>query len=174
MIIYLQTIEDPGDRANFIELYEHYRGFMFNIANKILENEFDAEDAVHNAFVSISKHIHKIRDPSSQRTKGLVAIIVERKAIDIYRSRGRFVSLEDIEDEIGIAFPPPEDNDLAHCLSKLSPRYRHVIMLKYYYGYTTKEVADIFGLKPAAASKLIQRAKAKLEEICREEGVYDL
>ena len=54
MIIYLQTIDDPEDSAKFEQLYEHYRSYMLKIANKILENEFDAEDAVHNAFVSIS------------------------------------------------------------------------------------------------------------------------
>lgn len=174
MIIYLQTIEDSGDRAKFEELYEHYRAYMFTIANKILENEFDAEDAVHSAFLSISENMDKIQDPSSQRTRGFIAIIVERKAIDIYRKRSRFVSLDAIENEICISFPPPEDDDLARCIAKLPVRYRHVITLKFYHGYTTKEIADILGMKPAAASKLIQRAKAKLEEICREEGVYDL
>ena len=174
MIIYLQAIEDPGDREKFAELYEHYRAYMLKIANEILDNTFDAEDALHNAFVSISGHMDKVQDISSKKTRGFVAIIVERKAIDIYRQRSRFVSLETIENEIGISIPPPEDDDLARCLSKLPPRYRHVIMLKYHHGYTINEIADMFGMKPAAVSKLDQRAKAKLEKICREEGVYDL
>ncbi len=84
------------------------------------------------------------------------------------------MSLDYIEKEIGLSFPPPEDDDVAKCISKLPPRYRHVIMLKYHHGYNTNEIADMFGMKPAAVRKLDQRAKAKLEEICREEGVYDL
>lgn len=174
MIIYLQAIEDPETREKFAELYEYYRAYMLKIANKILLNEFDAEDALHNAFISISEHMDKIQDPSSPMTRGYVAIIVERKAIDIYRKRNRFVSLDAIENEIGISFPPPEDDDVARCLSKLPPRYRHVIMLKYYHGYTINEIADIFRMRPGSVSKLDQRAKAKLEKICREEGVYDL
>ena len=51
MIIYLQTIEDPGDRAKFAELYERYRAYMLKIADEILKNPFDAEDALHNAFM---------------------------------------------------------------------------------------------------------------------------
>ena len=142
MIIYLQTIEDPEDRAKFELLYEHYRSYMLKIANKILENEFDAEDAVRNAFVSISEHMEKVYDPLSHTTKGYVTIIVERKAIDIYRMRRRFVSLESIENEIGLSFPPPEDDDVAKCISKLPARYRHVIMLKYHHGYNVKEISD--------------------------------
>ena len=34
--------------------------------------------------------------------------------------------------------------------------------------------SDMLGMKVPATRKLDQRAKAKLEEICREEGVYDL
>lgn len=174
MIIYLQTIEDPGDRAKFAELYERYRAYMLKIADEILKNPFDAEDALHNAFMKISEHLDKVADPASSTARGFVAIIVERKAIDIYRQRSRFVSLETIENEIGISIPPPEEDDLARCLSKLPPRYRHVIMLKYYHGYTINEIADMFGMKVPAVRKLDQRAKAKLEEICRKEGVYDL
>ena len=96
MIIYLQTIEDPGDRAKFAELYERYRAYMLKIADEILKNPFDAEDALHNAFMKISEHLDKVADPSSSTARGFVAIIVERKAIDIYRQRSRFVSLETI------------------------------------------------------------------------------
>lgn len=84
------------------------------------------------------------------------------------------MSLESIENEIGLSFPPPDDDDVAKCISKLPPRYRHIIMLKYYHGYNVKDIADMFGMKPATVRKLDQRAKAKLEEICREEGIYDL
>ena len=167
-------MEDPGDRAKFAELYERYRAYMLTIADKILKNPYDAEDALHNAFISISKHMDKVVDPSSSAAKGYVATVVEQKAIDLYRKRSPFVSLESVENEVALSFPEPEDDDLARCLSKLPPRYRHVIMLKYYHGYTINEIADMFGMKAPAARKLDQRAKAKLEEIYREEGVYDL
>ncbi len=174
MIIYLQAIEEPQDRAKFEQLYQHYRAYMLKIANKILENNFDAEDAVHNAFISISNHMDKVQDPLSNTTRAYVAIIAERKAIDLYRKRTRFVSLEHIENEVGLSFPPPEEDGVARCFAKLPPRYRHVILLKYSHGYTTKEIADMFGMRSAAVSKLDQRAKAKLAELCRKEGVYDL
>lgn len=50
MLIYLQVIDAPEDRDQFITLYETYRGLMFYVANQILQNEQDAEDAVHDAF----------------------------------------------------------------------------------------------------------------------------
>ena len=50
MMIYLQMIDTPEDRSKFEFLYMEYRGLMFHVANKILHNEQDAEDTVHQAF----------------------------------------------------------------------------------------------------------------------------
>ena len=36
MLIYLQVIDAPEDRDQFITLYETYRGLMFYVANQIL------------------------------------------------------------------------------------------------------------------------------------------
>lgn len=162
MIIYLQTIVDPADRSKFERVYLNYRAFMFYIANKILHNTQDAEDAVHNAFLSIAKNIEKIEDPTSLKTRGYVSIITERK---------KYESNELAEDEVSIPFPLPEEHGLEWCISKLPPRYRQAILLKYSHGYSTKEIAEILDISPAAASKLDQRAKKKLYEICQEEGI---
>ena len=40
-----------------------------------------------------------------------------------------------------------------------------MIILKYYHGYSTKEVAEILGISDTNASKIDQRAKKKLEEL---------
>lgn len=59
MLIYLQVIDAPEDRDQFITLYETYRGLMFYVANQILQNEQDAEDAVHDAFFCPWRNISK-------------------------------------------------------------------------------------------------------------------
>lgn len=174
MVKHFQTTGDPKEDEKFDLVYNHYEGFVFNIANKILHNYFDAEDAMQEAFLKILLNIKKIDDPLSTSTRGYIAVIAERTAIDLYRKRRWFVSWESIEDKVGLSIPPPADDDIARCFSKLPPRYRHILLLKYYYGFTINEIADIFGIKSAAASKLDQRAKARLEELCRKEGIYDL
>lgn len=171
MIIYLQTIDDPSGRAKFEKLYLRYRAYMYRIAYQILQRKEDAEDAVHNAFLSIARNIDKVEDPTSPKARGYVSIIVERKAIDLYRERRKIVSDELVENEIGISYPFPEEHDLVWCITKLPPRYRQVILLKYSHGYSVKEIAEILNISHTAASKLDQRAKKKLEEICREEGI---
>ena len=57
MIIYLAAIDAPEDRDTFVTLYETYRNLMFHVAHQILRNEADAEDAVHDAFVTVAEKI---------------------------------------------------------------------------------------------------------------------
>ena len=70
MIIYLQTIDNPADKAKFEQLYLHYQAFMYQVAFQILQNKQDAEDAVHNAFLSIAKNMEKVGKPIGNRTQG--------------------------------------------------------------------------------------------------------
>lgn len=55
MILYLQMIDAPKDRSKFERLYLAYRDLMFYVANQILHNEQDAEDAVHQAFLKVGE-----------------------------------------------------------------------------------------------------------------------
>ena len=45
-----------------------------------------------------------------------------------------------------------------------------MIWLKYYHGYTLREIAKLMDISLAWAQKIDQRAKKKLEELYREGG----
>ena len=60
MLIYLQMIESDEDKSKFAAIYEKYKGLMFHVAHEIMQNEHDAEDAVHHAFLALLKHLSKI------------------------------------------------------------------------------------------------------------------
>ena len=78
MIIYLQMIESDEDKSKFEQLYIMYKGLMFHVAMKILKNEFDAEDAVHQAFLSLIENLKKISDVKCPKTRAYIVIITER------------------------------------------------------------------------------------------------
>lgn len=173
MLIYLQVIDAPEDRDQFITLYETYRGLMFYVANQILQNEQDAEDAVHDAFLSVAEHIKKFSRLERHKTKAFLVTIVENKAIDLYRKKTH--RKEEIlwEETTGLAPAYEPEDGLTRCILKLPARYREFLRLKHELGYSTKEVAELMGISWPAARKLEQRARDRLEELCREEGFYD-
>ena len=89
MLVYLSMIEGPEDRNKFEIVYEQYKNLMYYVAYRILREERDAEDAVHNAFVRIAEHIEKISEPVCPKTRAFVVLIVERTAINEYNRQRR-------------------------------------------------------------------------------------
>ena len=171
MLIYMMMIDSQEEQSKFEKIYKEYRGVMFYVANQILNNEHDAEDAVHQAFVKIAENIEKIKQPVCPKTKGFVVTIVENKAIDVYRKKNRHPVTELQEEITGIEVQYSGKNGLARCILRLTPKYRECILLKYHYGYSTKEIAQILGISESNAIKLDQRAKKKLRQLCEEEGM---
>lgn len=171
MLVYLSMIETAEDRSKFEQVYLHYKGLMYHVACQILNNREDAEDAVHAAFVKLAENIEKIDAPVCPKTQSYIVTITENKAIDLYRRKQRTGAVEYL-DEISGVVPPMEDcQGLEDCILRLPARYRQVIVLKYVYGYTTKELGKLLKISEANAIKLDQRAKKKLLAICQEEGI---
>ncbi len=54
-------------------------------------------------------------------------------------------------------------------MSRLPAAYREVLLLRYYHGYTVREIAPMLGRKPGAVQKLLTRAKAALRKILEQE-----
>lgn len=52
MFVYLMMIDSQEDQSKFEKVYLTYRGLMYHVAYKILNNKHDAEDVVHSAFIS--------------------------------------------------------------------------------------------------------------------------
>lgn len=170
LMLYLSVIEDAEEKIQFEALYRKYRGFMLKVAARVLHGEQDAEDAVHNAFLSIAKNMKIIPRLDTPEMRGFLYIVTEHKAIDILRRRERLEHEELLTDQPFFT-PPAEEGRLMWCISQLPPRYREFILLKYSHGYTTREIAGLFGISFSAASKLDQRAKNSLRKLCEKEGL---
>lgn len=166
--LYLQMPDSEEEQSRFASLYLLYRDLMFRAAMRLLHNEPDAEDAVHQAFLSVLRHFSKIRQIDCPETKAYVVIITERKAIDMLRAQKRFGD-EDPEELENAAVPPPGDGGLADAMAGLPRRYREALLLRYRHGYGTAELAALWGLKQASVQKLLWRAKQLLKERMEED-----
>lgn len=171
MLVYLQALDGPEDRDKFERLYREYRGLMYHVAYGILRSGPEAEDAVHQAFVKIAENLDKVGEPVCPKTQSYVVIIAEHQAIDQYRRRQRHPSVELAEEVMGMEAPYEGEDALAACILKLPARYREMILLRYHHGYSVREIAGLLGLSLPAASKLEQRAKKRLRELCEKEGI---
>ena len=136
MLVYLAMIPTEEGRNKFALLYWEYRDLMFYLALRILGSQQDAEDAVQEALLRITEIIEKIHAPVCPETKALVGMIVEGKALDLYRRRRR-QGAEPLEDwaPAQAGRPPEEASSLreltAQAMARLPARQRTVLLLKY-------------------------------------------
>lgn len=169
MLIYLAMIDSDGDKSKFEIIYNSYKKLMLYQANKILGDQNDTEDVVHEAFLKIIKIIDKIEDPQCPKTRNLVVTIVERTAIDLYRHRQKLQILPMDEEYINV--PSPQDMeglhgraDLAAAMAALPTKYRELLLLRYDCGFSEAEAAEILSMSQENVHKTIQRAKKKLAD----------
>ena len=175
MMIYLQMLETSEEKVRFEELVHTYKNLMFYVANQILNNDHDAEDAVQQAFFTILKNFEKISEIKCPQTRSFVVTIVERKAIDLYRSKNRSTVVSFDEEYINVPAPTDVDavstrTDLARAIALLPTRYRELLLLKYDSGYSEQEIAAMYSMTPANVKKTIHRAKKKLETLLEKEA----
>ena len=174
MILYLQMLETSEEKIRFEELVHTYKNLMFYVANQILNNDHDAEDAVQQAFFAILKNFEKISEIKCPQTRSFIVTIVERKAIDLYRAKNRSTTVsfdeEFIHTPAGTEDTISARTDLARALAMLPTRYRELLLLKYDIGYSEREIADMCSMTPANVKKTIHRAKKKLELLLEKEA----
>lgn len=58
---------------------------------------------------------------------------------------------------------------LEDAITKLTPRYREAILLRFGMGYSIKEIAKMMNISKDAAQKLVTRARDQLKTILKEQ-----
>ena len=53
LVYYLQMLDTPEEKIRFEQIYLKYRGLMYHVADSILHDRQEAEDAVHKSLFKI-------------------------------------------------------------------------------------------------------------------------
>ena len=69
-----------------------------------------------------------------------------------------------------IPAPELEEGSLSAAGNLLPPKYRAVIYLYYYEGYSSKEIARLLGRNPATVATQLRRGRTQLKDLLESEG----
>lgn len=181
LAFYLALIDDEPSRLLFEELYLTHRQTMVFAANRILHDQMLAEDATHDAFLRIIKHLEKISNPHCHKTRSFVVLIVRNIALDYYRRMKRLI--ETSYDEIDFlfvdqdldpaeVFEQMENSELFRSLvANLRPIYAEVLTLRYSFEYSDLEIAGLLNISCDNVRTRLRRARKQLRMDSEEEGV---
>ena len=174
LAFYLTLIDDKQDQEKFERLYNKYKNLMFTVAQDILKNKVLSVDALQETFIKIVKIVNKIEDIDSHRTKNLAVIITRNTCFDMLdkekRHRG-LISFEDVKDTDAFDnfdLSSIEKKEIVKAIHKLSNEDSDIIMLKYHYDFSEKEIAQLIGISYGATRKRLERARVKLAQLLEE------
>lgn len=181
MLVYLEMLETPEEKLKFEELYFLYRDKMYAVAFKILHNENDAEDIVHESFKAIIENFEKINDISCHKTWNYIVTIVKNKSFTLYQKKKHHeTSVYEDWTEVEMDFTPEkvtEEREIAEILAELIRKlpfpYKEVLYLQYYNALSGEEIAKYIDKTPAHVRKISQRAKAMLKEELLKRGIQN-
>lgn len=98
LTLYLNTIDYTDDKEKFEKLYIKYRSKMYYVAMSVLHDRYDAEDALHNAFIAVAKNINKIANINSDETTAYLFRTAKNTALNVYSKKKRQAEREILVD----------------------------------------------------------------------------
>ncbi|MBJ8084348.1 sigma-70 family RNA polymerase sigma factor [Bacillus cereus group sp. N14] len=153
------------------QLYETYQSLLFSLAYRILGSVMDAEDIVHDVFISLNN----MEDVQSiENMRAYLCKMVTNRSIDKLRSaaykRNVYVGMwlpepfvEEVDDP-SESFVMKESISTAYLLllQQLSEVERVVFILREVFSYEYEEIASIVDKSSANCRKIFQRARKSI------------
>lgn len=173
MLLFLSMLETPEEQGKFTRLYEKYRYLLWYVAKDILKDKDLAEDAVQEAYLTLTRHMDQVEEVDSPRTKRFLVTITKSRAIDILR-RERRMDVTEYEDALGDvtdgdaldAYLAVETYEqIVTAIRNLDENYRVVLECRYLHEMTEKETAEMLGLTQKTVNVRIWRARKKLQQV---------
>ncbi len=165
-----------GDEAAMAHLIRRHYGTSIRIAQSILRNQPDSEDAVQTAYARAFRQLHTFREEARFST-WITSIVVNQSLMQLRRGRRATVlSLEEPIHERTLRCltsrePTPEESavrrEISGAIARALARLPHGLRMPYTMhavaGLPIAEVADRLGLSISATKSRIFRARCSLQ-----------
>ena len=157
-----------------IQIYMGYYPLLKYMARRIVNDNFTADDMVHETIVKLIRYLPKLQKLERKALLTYCVRTVESVSISYIRKESRrkrvindqnpdFLPEELIErDEI--------KGKVNTVLSELSQLDRHLLIYKYVMGYSHKQIGCLLGMEPKYISTYIKRARDRAKRILIKKG----
>ena len=177
----LVQLAREGDQKAYAELLGRYRDAIYYMLLKMVNNPIDAEDLTIEAFGKAFKNIEQYT-PNFAFSTWLFKIASNNCIDFIRKKRGSHISIDQgqeeqdtISDAIQASTLDPEENLIKQqkviltrtIVTKLKPRYRRLIELRYFKEYSYEEIAEELDLPIGTVKAQLFRARELLYNILK-------
>ena len=162
-----------GDTEGLGDLYDRYGGAALATALRVVGSREEAEDVVHDAFVTVWRKIDRF-DAERGSLRAWLMTVVRNRAIDRIRARRATIDVDDADERSLLRTGPnptweavatrASTSELRAAIDTLPEEQRRSVELAYFEGYTYREVAALTGVPPGTANGRLRLALAKLRD----------
>ena len=143
-------------------IYRRHVGTVYQVCLMLLKSVPDAEDAVQTVFRKMMEYDRPFRDHEHEKAWLIVTARNECRNQLKHWWRTRREGEEVLNK---LAWEQPEDGALWEAVQRLPEKYRLVLYLNCYQGYTTQETAELMGKNPSTVRGWLVQARGKLKEL---------
>ncbi len=157
------------DNRLFEEKYSTYSDLVFKLSMTYLGNQSDAEDITQDVFVKLFTNAPQFESPQHERYWIIrVTINACKNHLGTFWNRNT-VGIETIQE---MPYTDDNTNIVTEKLYNLQPKYRVVLYLYYYEGYSIDEIATALKLSRSAIKMRLKRGREKLKLDLQEDTDY--
>ena len=154
------SVEVPVERVAFGDFYRLELDAQVRRAVLLLGSNDIANDVVHDAFIAVYRRWDTLDEPGPY-----LHMAVLNGCRGIHRQRSRQGRL--LPRLVDRGAPASVDEHLDDLLAELPFNQRAAVVLRFYGGLTTEEIASELGCAPGSVGPWIHRALAKLRKALR-------
>lgn len=161
-----------GDRSAQEYLYRKYGAILFGICLKYSRNKVEAEDNLHDSFMTIYDKIGQFKFKGS--FEGWLKRITVNTVLQKYRKQ---TYLKVVDENVGEEIQEPYEfegitlNTLLQHIQELPNKYRLTFNMYVLDGYTHREISEILGTSPGTSKSNLARARMILREKIKKKNI---
>ncbi len=163
---HIQTLvrrSQAGDQSAFADLFHNCKHMVFRTAFLMLGNDRDAEDVLQDVFLAVYRDLRAYNPERAAFSTWLYRITLNDCLNWKRKHHLPLLSIDDVDapGESGIR---DSDDDVWRAVSRLSPKLRAVVVLRYYNDLSYLEISDVLGIPLGTVKSRLNHALIEVRE----------
>ena len=166
--------KEEAQRILFNEYFNYVYTIVFSMLRSCASRE-DIEECVSDSFADIYIYYDETKELCGD-ISGFIGTVARRKAADLYsRLTRKNINTVSVDDEEAAQLEAPDNTEeivtnndirskLLHCVELLGEPDSVIIMQKYFFMRSSKEISEIVSMTPEAVRMRCSRALVRLRE----------
>ena len=158
-----------GDSGALAQLYDRYAGNMLALAQRIVGRGAEAEDVIHDVFLEAWRHSADY-DPARGSVKSWLLLRTRTRSLDVQKSARVSKQAGGLDERFLAELGDPSRDTAAtadqarirQVLVALPPEQREVLLLGYFEGLSSSEIAERVGVPLGTVKSRVAAALAAL------------